>query len=142
MFIAAVAAFAQQTDYNTGLKNQPGWPSAPYAFTPVSFTSAISSGTYKTFSFSRCPAGVKGANLGPSVAITGAANNGSGAIRITTAANGFKASNRVTIAGVGGTTEANGNWAITIISTTQFDLVGSTFTNAYTSGGTVKQNEH
>lgn len=142
MFIAAVAAFAQQTDYNTGLKNQPGWPSSAYNFTPVTFTTAISSGTYKTFSFSRCPAGVKGTNLGPAVTITGAANNGSGAIRITTAANGFKASNRITIAGVGGTTEANGNWSITIISTTQFDLVGSTFTNAYTSGGTAKQNVH
>jgi len=142
MFIAAVVAFAQQTDYNNGIKNQPGIPSGAFDFTPVTFTTAISSGTYKTFSFSRCPAGVKGTNLGPAVTITGAANNGSGAIRITTAANGFKASNRITIAGVGGTTEANGNWSITIISTTQFDLVGSTFTNAYTSGGTAKQNVH
>lgn len=142
MFVAALSAFAQQADYNTGLKNQPGWPSSAYKFTPISFTSAISAGTYKTFSFSRCPAGVKGTNLGPSVAITGAANNGSGAIRITTAANGFKVSNRVTISGVGGTTEANGNWSITVISTTQFDLVGSTFANAYTSGGSAKQNVH
>lgn len=142
MFTAALAAYAQQADYNTGLKNQPGWPSSAYAFSPVSFSGTINAGTYKTFSFSRCPAGVKGTNLGPSVAITGAANNGSGAIRITTAANGFKASNRITIAGVGGTTEANGNWSITIISTTQFDLVGSTFSNAYTSGGTARQNVH
>jgi len=142
IFLAAVAAFSQQADYNTGLKNQPAWPSSAYNFTPVSFTSTISSGTYKTFSFSRCPAGVKGTNLGPAVNITGAANNGSGAIRITTAANGFTASDRVTIAGVGGTTEANGNWSITVISTTQFDLVGSTFANAYTSGGTAKQNVH
>lgn len=142
IFLAAVAAFAQQADYNTGLKNQPGWPSSAYNFTPVSFSGTINAGTYKTFSFSRCPAGVKGTNLGPSVTITGAANNGSGAIRITTAANGFKASNRITISGVGGTTEANGNWSITIISTTQFDLVGSTFANAYTSGGAAQQNVH
>jgi len=143
IFLAAVAAFAQQADYNTGLKNQPGWPSSAYAFSPVSFTGTINAGTYKTFSFSRCPAGVKGANLGPGVTITGTANNGSGAIRVTTAANGFKASNRVTIAGVLGTTEANGNWAITIISTTQFDLVGSSYVNAFApSSGTAKQNVH
>ena len=70
-------------------------------------------------------------------AITGAANNGSGLIRITATGHGFTASQRVNIAAVGGTVEANGaNWVITVIGANTFDLVGSTFTNAYTSGGT------
>jgi hypothetical protein len=69
-------------------------------------------------------------------AITGAANNGSGLIRITATAHGFTANQRVTIAGVGGTVEANGSWALSGIAANTFDLVGSTFTNAYTSGGT------
>lgn len=72
-----------------------------------------------------------------SLAVTGAANNGSGKIRITTATHSFCDGDSVTISGVGGTTEANGTWTITVASTTTFDLNSSTFTNAYTSGGTV-----
>lgn len=70
------------------------------------------------------------------VQVTGAANNGSGLIRITTAApHRFQTGNKILIAGVGGTTEANGLATITVITATTFDLQGSTFTNAYTSGG-------
>jgi hypothetical protein len=141
MFIAAVAAFAQQADYNTGLKNQPGWPTSAYDFTPVSFSGTINAGTYKTFSFSRCPAGVKGSALGPALTVSGTANNGSGLIRITVSATAaIKSQQRVTITGVAGTTEANGNWEAIRISNTQFDLTGSTYTNAWVSGGTVRQN--
>lgn len=74
--------------------------------------------------------------------ISGAANNGSGLIRITTAAaHRFSGPpNKVDISGVVGTTEANAlNWIITVISPTTFDLVGSTFTNAYVSGGIAKE---
>jgi hypothetical protein len=75
-------------------------------------------------------------------AITGAANNGSGLIRITATAHTFQTENRVTITGVGGTVEANAaNWRITVIDANTFDLVGSTFTNAYTSGGTAKRTQ-
>lgn len=71
--------------------------------------------------------------------ITGAANNGQGLIRITTSgAHGFSVADQVLITGVGGTTEANGhNWTIIPITSTTFDIVGSTFANAYTAGGTV-----
>jgi hypothetical protein len=68
--------------------------------------------------------------------ITGAANNGSGLIRITSAAHGYATGDRLSIWGVAGTTEANGVWVITVIDANTFDLVGSTFTNTYTSGGT------
>lgn len=79
---------------------------------------------------------------GPSYSISACANNGSGAIRVTTsAANSYQSGDRVWITGVVGATQANnttyGFWPITVISSTQFDLVGSTFSSTYTSGGTV-----
>jgi hypothetical protein len=46
----------------------------------------------------------------------------------------------VTIGDVVGTTEANGNWTITVINLTTVDLDNSTFTNAYSSGGYIANN--
>lgn len=68
--------------------------------------------------------------------ITGAANNGSGLIRITAASHGYATGDRIAVYGVVGTTEANGAWTVTVINANTFDLQGSTFTNAYVSGGT------
>lgn len=77
------------------------------------------------------------AYLTSSATVSGAADNGSGLIRITTsAAHGFATGTAVTVAGVTGTTEANGDWIITVVDTTHFDLQGSAFANAYVSGGT------
>lgn len=74
--------------------------------------------------------------------ITGAANNGSGAIRLTLSAETnsnftILGQNTIEVYGVTGTTEANGNWHFTIIDSTHIDLTGSTFTNAYVSGGQI-----
>jgi hypothetical protein len=70
--------------------------------------------------------------------ITGAANNGSGLIRITVTNHGYSTGNVVDISGVVGTTEANRTgWTITVITASTFDLQNSTFTNAYVSGGIV-----
>jgi hypothetical protein len=78
----------------------------------------------------------------PSKNISNVADNGSGAIRVTTSTpHALVTNNNVTINGVLGTTEANGTWTVTVISTTQFDLLSSTFTNPYTSGGTVLNND-
>jgi hypothetical protein len=68
--------------------------------------------------------------------ITGAANNGSGLIRITATAHGYTTGDRINIASVGGTVEANGKWTITVIDANTFDLQSSTFVTTYTSGGT------
>jgi hypothetical protein len=67
--------------------------------------------------------------------ITGAVTNG-GLIRITATGHGFATSDKIAVYGVVGTTEANGAWTITVIDANTFDLQGSTFTNAYVSGGT------
>lgn len=73
------------------------------------------------------------------MAVLGAANNGSGLIRIQVASTGSPMFNGqyVSISSVAGTTEANGNFFIAIIDSTHFDLLGSTFVHAYTSGGLV-----
>lgn len=68
--------------------------------------------------------------------VSNAADNGSGLIRITTSvAHGLSTNDYVYLTNVGGTVEANGEWKITVLSTTTFDLQGSTFTHAWTSGG-------
>ena len=73
-----------------------------------------------------------------SINVAGCADNGSGVIRVTTSTiHGLDTGNGITIAGVVGTTEANGDWTITVVDTTHFDLDGSTYANAYVSGGTV-----
>lgn len=75
-----------------------------------------------------------------SATVLGAANNGSGAIRLTLNSSAVLTGlPKVAIWGVGGTTEANNAipWSFTIVDSTHIDLVGSTFTNAYTSGGWV-----
>lgn len=74
-------------------------------------------------------------NLG---GITGCVANGAGGIRITTAkTNNLNTGDHIIVASVAGTTEANGHWVITKASPNTYDLNGSTFTNAYISGGTV-----
>jgi hypothetical protein len=81
--------------------------------------------------------------LGPafSAGVSGAANNGSGAIRLTLGTTvGLMNSNRMTVSGVLGTVEANGEWPIQVIDASHVDLLGSTYQNAYSSGGTVSVN--
>lgn len=69
--------------------------------------------------------------------ISGAANNGSGFVRITTSVpHLFSNHDIVIITGVTGTTEANGTWNITVIDSTHFDIT-AVFTHAYVSGGSV-----
>jgi hypothetical protein len=73
------------------------------------------------------------------LAITGAASNGGpNLIRISVGSTATLSTGDVkAISGVVGTVEANGNWTITVIDGTHFDLQGSTFVHAYISGGIV-----
>lgn len=70
--------------------------------------------------------------------ITNVINNGSGLIRITALAHGLTTNNKVYIKSVGGTTEANGAWAVTVIDIDTIDLQSSAFVNTYTSGGILR----
>ena len=73
----------------------------------------------------------------PVFTVVGAVNNGAGLIRIqTSAAHGFATGAQVYLQNVGGVPNANGGWLITVIDATHFDLQGSQWGGAYTSGGT------
>ena len=70
--------------------------------------------------------------------ITNVTNVG-GLCRVTSAAHGFGEGDYVTIAGVTGATQANGDWKIINVATNTFDLQGSSPPGAYGGGGTVKR---
>lgn len=95
--------------------------------------------TYKIFQPGNPPtvmtSGTGTLSLRHSGVITGTANNG-GLVRITSAAHGLQTNDRVIQASVGGTTEANGTFSVTYVDANTYDLQGSTYANAYTSGGT------
>jgi hypothetical protein len=80
--------------------------------------------------------------LGTAITITGAVDNGSGLIRLTAPAHGLVTNNGATVADVTGTVEANNVWVVTVIDADTLDLVGSTFVNLYTGGGTVSTSHH
>lgn len=70
--------------------------------------------------------------------ITNAVNNGGGLIRLTVSStSGWTTGDSKTISSVGGVTNANGTFLITVIDGTHIDLQGSTFAGVYTSGGIV-----
>lgn len=69
--------------------------------------------------------------------VTGTASDG-GLIKVSvtgSTAGLFAAGGMICLSGVGGTTEANGCWVASNVAATSFDLVGSAFVNAWTSGG-------
>jgi hypothetical protein len=57
-------------------------------------------------------------------------------IVVTATAHGLSTGDPVTVASVGGNTNANGDWVVTVIDDDTFSLDGSTGNSAYTSGGT------
>lgn len=68
------------------------------------------------------------------IRVTGAANNGSGLVRLTVASTiGFTTGEIGNVYGVRGTSEANGAWTITVVDATHIDLQGSTFANVYSN---------
>lgn len=70
------------------------------------------------------------------VAITGAVNDGNGAVRLTTQyPHGRRTGQRIYVVAVTGTVEANGHWTATVTARDQVVLQGSTFSNTYVSGG-------
>lgn len=71
--------------------------------------------------------------------VTGTASGSGGKVRLTVASTAaWTTGDKVVVASVGGTSEANGNWVVTVINGTTLDLDGSTYANAWTSGGTIK----
>lgn len=70
------------------------------------------------------------------LSVSGAVDDGSNGIKITLdSVHPWETGHIVTHHDIGGTTEANDTFAITVIDTLNYTLDGSTFINAYTSGG-------
>jgi len=68
--------------------------------------------------------------------ISGAADNGAGLIRLTAKGHGALTGALLVVAGVAGTTEANGSWTVSRIDDDTLDLQGSAFVHAYAGNGT------
>lgn len=94
--------------------------------------------TYPKIQAPSAPARLLGSNNNAALSVT-AASNAAGLIRLTVSGTtaAYTTGQKKIVAGVGGTTEANGRWTITVVDTTHIDLQGSAFVNAYTSGGTI-----
>jgi len=72
-----------------------------------------------------------------SLSVSATATSG-GLVKVTTSAvHGLTTGDIVTIHDVAGCTEANGTWYVTVVDTTSFTLLGSTYAAAWTSGGKV-----
>lgn len=67
------------------------------------------------------------------------ASNATPIVITTSAAHNLADGDAVTVASVGGNTNANGNFKVKVLTSTTFQLVGSAGNAAYTSGGTVAQ---
>jgi len=65
-----------------------------------------------------------------------AVTNTSPIVLTTSVAHNLSTGATVTVAGVTGTTTANGSWTVTVLSPTTFSLLGSTGNGSYISGGT------
>jgi len=106
---------------------------------------AITDGPYRNQNirdFNITPSAATGTGVtltaGPAVTITGAAAHTSGEVVVTAAAHGYRTNDRVFITGVTGTTEANGTFLVSVLTSSTFVLKGTTFANAYISGGTAR----
>lgn len=69
--------------------------------------------------------------------VKGAAAGTGGVVRLTVDRTTLARTNDIAnVSSVGGTTEANGTFPITVVDDTHIELQGTLFSNAYTSGGT------
>jgi hypothetical protein len=80
--------------------------------------------------------GTNEAYVQPTTGSVTATASAGGLIRITSNAHKLVTGCQVVISGVTGTTEANGTWTVTRNDANTFDLQGSTYANAWISGGT------
>lgn len=93
--------------------------------------------TYQKIQAPSAAARLLGSNNNPALTITGAASAASLIRLVVASTSAFTTGQKKIVAGVVGTTEANGRWTITVVDSTHIDLQGSVFVNAYVSGGTI-----
>lgn len=121
-------------DSSTGASSQQKWRYLHSRWAIVQLTTFVDSknmsGTIVTY---LCNGLVPAAKT-----ITNVTNSG-GICRVTSAGHGYAEGDYVTVSGVVGATQANGDWKAINIATNTFDLQGSSAPSAYVSGGTAKR---
>lgn len=76
-------------------------------------------------------------STGATMTVTGTASGTGGVVRLTVNDSSPVVDNKVVnVAGIVGTTEANGRWLVHVVDATHIELIGSVYANAYVSGGT------
>ena len=90
--------------------------------------------------------GVRGV-VGNNKAITGVTINTAdddfkGRLRVTVANHGYSEGDLIGIRGVRGVRGANGDWLVSVIDGNTFELIGSSGSGTYTSGGTATKGLH
>lgn len=106
------------SDTNTSFSNS-------YSETATSFVQQVQNGT------ARQADTVRGVRVPTSKTITGATN--ANPISITSTGHGFSTGDLVVISGVGGNTNANGEYAITVLTANTFTLTGRIGSGSYTA---------
>jgi len=77
---------------------------------------------------------VPATDYGDSSTITNATN--ATPIVVTSSSHGLATGDRIVVVDVGGNTNANGEWIVTVVDANSFSLDGSSGNSGYTSGGT------
>lgn len=113
-----------------------------YNFSRAATQTITTPGTY-AFNLTTLPPGISATVFAPSYTIVNAIDNGSGLIRIQVAEfHTYETGMVVVQSGVGGVSGANGTFVVTKIGDNFYDLQGTTFSGAYTAGGTAQQRPH
>lgn len=107
-----------------------------FDFKPIQIQQTVQAGVYNTVNLSSCPAGVRGDSLGPAIKVLAVGNNGSGNARITTPAAMIRNGQKVVVSGISG---AVGAFSLLRISSTQYDVIGSAYTDGYMGGGYIQK---
>lgn len=112
-----------------------GFEDAPFFFDPTGQGYIGQFGKLTLLGPAGTERGWLGADFEASKNVSGVAN-AAGLFRVTVATHGYATGDTVYLQDIGGTPDANGEWAITVIDANNFDLDDSVFAGAYTSGGT------
>jgi hypothetical protein len=121
-------------DNPAGAANRKKWRYLHSRWAILRLDSWIDSKTMQATAMTYLPAG-----LAPAArTITGVTAAG-GTCRIQAPGHGFDEGDYVTISGVGGAVQANGDWKIINVTPTGFELANAASPSAFTSGGTVRR---
>jgi hypothetical protein len=93
-------------------------------------------GNITNFNYHDCGTGTLSGSLTSTI---NGATNASPIVIATSGAHGLTTNDLARIASVGGNTNANADWQLSVVDSTHFNLIGSSGNSAYTSGGSFQR---